>query len=277
MDDGKCEIIVMGLMNKKGDWDKEGHLIPKPEDECEPGVCSFYFKAEKIKDHGPGKDPVKATLILDDCEDCNKIEICYEGGAITRKIKINAPEWDEPDEDIWDGEGEEEEDEEDDGWKKRKRKKRKKRRKKHPKHQDWEEDENDDDDDEEEDEDKYDPWDKPKREKRKSPCACGNTCKNGVVECILGAHVVDGCLIIRVNSNGNTTKKDFKWCVFKGCTGKGPFMIEFCRCRPDHGDEVVPNGVKLEYPLADLCLDECESFTIRNPICCTTEEDDESW
>lgn len=121
------------------------------------------------------------------------------------------------------------------------------------------------------------PWDKPEQpphdpDPKGDPCCCGKACCDGEVECLFGVDVWDDCITIYVLSNGHTKKEHFKWCLFKGCAGQQPFLLEFCRCVKDDHECEEPEVIPIEFSCEELCLEPGDKFVIRNPFCCDPSE-----
>ncbi len=86
------------------------------------------------------------------------------------------------------------------------------------------------------------------------------------LENILGIEMVDDKLNIRVHSNGCTSKESFKVNVIKGFTGLPPYILEVYRVKPDWCRMYVPNGIVLEYTLAELGIEPNADFHLSNKI-----------
>jgi hypothetical protein len=86
------------------------------------------------------------------------------------------------------------------------------------------------------------------------------------LETILGVEVLKDQLRVRVPSTGCTSKESFTIDVDKGITGKAPFTITIYRIMPDYCEVYMPEGIILEWRMADLGMKSTDTFTVSNTI-----------
>ncbi len=85
-------------------------------------------------------------------------------------------------------------------------------------------------------------------------------------ESLLGVSVLEDKLVLRVRSNGCTTKEHFEVEINRGFTGVPPFFVSVYRTFADVCKAIVPDGVEITFTFAELGLEPGTDLIITNPI-----------
>ena len=86
------------------------------------------------------------------------------------------------------------------------------------------------------------------------------------LETLKGIEIIGKKIIIRVPSGGLTSSESFQIDINEGITQQPPFLLSIKRIKPDFGKAFLPNGVTLEYILADYTSNTSASFKLENLI-----------